>query len=117
MNVKLRPASKRETLDYFGTVMEEEVGCFPVPPPVSPLRIRQNGKAVRIPRPTVVIDSQEHIRKNDPAPTRRKNEEQGYGQAREPTGDKNALTSNAIRESSCQQIGECLDDAETDEER
>jgi len=61
MNVKLRPASKRETLDYFGTVMEEEVGCFPVPPPVSPLRIRQNGKAVRIPRPTVVIDSQEHM--------------------------------------------------------
>ena len=61
MNVKLRPASKTEDLDHSSTVMEEEVECFPVPPPVSPLRVRQNGKAVRVPKPTVVIDSAEHM--------------------------------------------------------
>ena len=37
------------------------VNVRPVPPPGSPLRVRQNGKAVRIPKPTVVIDFREHM--------------------------------------------------------
>ena len=34
---------------------------LPVPPPQAPLRVRQNGKTIRIPKPTVVIDSAEHM--------------------------------------------------------
>ncbi len=61
MGVKFRPGPKREALDLSALVMEDEIECLSVPPPASPLRIRQNGKAVRIPKPTVVIDSQEHM--------------------------------------------------------
>jgi ERCC4-type nuclease len=61
MDAKSRSGTKRETLDLYGSLTGEEFECFPVPPPVSPLRIRQKGKAVRIPKPTVVIDSQEHM--------------------------------------------------------
>jgi DNA excision repair protein ERCC-4 len=39
----------------------EDANYFPVPPPVSPLRIRQGGKSVRVPNPTIVIDSAEHM--------------------------------------------------------
>jgi ERCC4-type nuclease len=39
----------------------QESECFPVPPPNLPLRVRQNGKTIRIPKPTIVIDSQEHM--------------------------------------------------------
>jgi ERCC4-type nuclease len=59
MNGESRAKSKKEALDV--PALEEEIECFPVPPPSSPLRVRQNGKSVRIPKPTVVIDSQEHM--------------------------------------------------------
>ncbi len=42
-------------------MLEEEIGDLPVPPPRSPLRVRQKGRAIKIPRPVVVIDSQEHM--------------------------------------------------------
>jgi len=39
----------------------EEFNSSPVPPPMGPLKVRQGGKTIRVPRPMVVIDSQEHM--------------------------------------------------------
>ncbi len=61
MGVTFRPRPKKEALDLSAFVLEDEIECVSVPPPASPLRVRQNGKAVRIPKPTMVIDSQEHM--------------------------------------------------------
>lgn len=41
--------------------MEENVDRHPVPPPQSSLKVRQKGKAIHVPKPTIVIDSQEHM--------------------------------------------------------
>jgi len=54
------PRCKRGTFEVFEP-FEEDCSASPVPPPNSPLRVKQNGKAIRIPRPVVVIDSQEHM--------------------------------------------------------
>jgi hypothetical protein len=54
------PRCHKGTFEVFEP-LEEEFGQRPVPPPSSPLQIRQKGKAIRIPKPTVVIDSQEHM--------------------------------------------------------
>ena len=43
------PKCKKGTFDLYEPMPREEPECFPVPPPVSPLRIRQGGKPVRIP--------------------------------------------------------------------
>lgn len=52
---------KNEKLKKPGISEEVEVLYIPVPPSRSPLRVRQRGKAIRIPRPVVVNDSQEHM--------------------------------------------------------
>jgi len=54
------PRCRRGTFEIdepFG----EDSNRSPVPPPSGPLRIRQGGKTIRVPRPTVIIDSQEHM--------------------------------------------------------
>jgi len=40
---------------------EEDSNRSPVPPPAGVLKVRQGGKTIQIPKPTVVIDSQEHM--------------------------------------------------------
>ena len=40
---------------------EEDFDLTPVPAPKGPLRIVQNGKSVKVPKPTVIIDSAEHM--------------------------------------------------------
>jgi len=54
------PRCRRGTFEVFESFKENCNGS-PVPPPQTPLRVRQNGKTIRIPRPTVVIDSAEHM--------------------------------------------------------
>jgi hypothetical protein len=54
------PRCKRGTFEKFEP-FKEEFNKVPVPPPQFPLRVRQDGKSIRIPRPVVVIDSQEHM--------------------------------------------------------
>jgi len=54
------PRCKRGTFEIYEP-FEEGFNSFPVPPPVGPLKVRQGGKTIRVPRPTVVIDSQEHM--------------------------------------------------------
>lgn len=41
--------------------LEEDGTKYPVPPPRSKLKVRQKGKAIHVPKPTAVIDSQEHM--------------------------------------------------------
>jgi hypothetical protein len=53
------PRCRKGTFDLFEPLEEDVVKC-PVPPPHSPLQVRQKGKAIHVPKPTVVIDSQEH---------------------------------------------------------
>jgi len=55
------PRCKKGTFGLYEPLGEEEVEYGPVPPSQSPLRVRQDGKTIRIPRPVVVIDSQEHM--------------------------------------------------------
>jgi hypothetical protein len=55
------PRCKNGTFEVFEPLDEEGGAGFPVPPPLASLRVRQNGKAVHIPKPTVVIDSAEHM--------------------------------------------------------
>jgi hypothetical protein len=55
------PRCKKGTFQAFDSREEDFIERSPVPPPQSPLRVRQNGKAIRIPKPTVVIDSAEHM--------------------------------------------------------
>ncbi len=40
---------------------EDETLDAPVPPPSKPLQVKQDGKSIHIPKPTVVIDSAEHM--------------------------------------------------------
>jgi len=54
------PRCHKGTFELFEP-LEEDVGKCPVPPPRSPLKVRQKGKAVHIPKPTAVIDSAEHM--------------------------------------------------------
>jgi len=54
------PRCKKGKFELFEP-LEEDVGKYPVPPPRSPLKVRQNGKAIHIPKPTALIDSQEHM--------------------------------------------------------
>ena len=55
------PRCKKGTFETFNPSQEMEKVTFPVPPPNSPLRVRQRGGAIRVPKPTVVIDSAEHM--------------------------------------------------------
>ena len=55
------PRCKKGTFKTLNPSQEMEKVKFPVPPPNSPLRVRQKGGAIRVPKPTVVIDSAEHI--------------------------------------------------------
>ena len=55
------PRCKKGTFGLYEPIPEGEVEYVPVPPPQSPLRVRQNGKTIRVPKPVVVIDSQEHM--------------------------------------------------------
>ena len=48
------------TFEVFKPWEENVVKC-PVLPPQTPLKVRQKGRAIRVPKPTVVIDSQEHM--------------------------------------------------------
>lgn len=54
------PRCKKGTFEVFEP-LEEDVGQYPVPPPQSPLRVRQDGKAIHVPKPIVMIDSLEHM--------------------------------------------------------
>ena len=54
------PRCHKGTFEVFEP-LEEDVGRHPVPSPKSPLKVRQKGRAIHIPRPMVVIDSQEHM--------------------------------------------------------
>ncbi len=53
------PRCKRGTFDVFES-SEEDFSPSPVAPPQTPLRVKQNGKMIQVPKPTVVIDSAEH---------------------------------------------------------
>ena len=55
------PRCKQGTFGLYEPIPEGEVEYGPVPPTQSPLRVRQNGETIRIPKPIVVIDSQEHM--------------------------------------------------------
>ena len=55
------PRCKKGMFETFNPLQEMEKVKFPVPPPNSPLRVRQRGGAIRVPKPTVVIDSAEHM--------------------------------------------------------
>jgi Zn finger protein HypA/HybF involved in hydrogenase expression len=55
------PRCKKGTFDLYEPMAREESECLPVAPPNLPLRVRQNGKTIRIPKPTIVIDSQKHM--------------------------------------------------------
>jgi len=54
------PRCKKGTFELFEPLEEGVVKC-PVLPPQTPLKVRQKGRAIRVPKPTVVIDSQEHM--------------------------------------------------------
>jgi len=53
------PRCKKGRFEVFEP-FEENFERSPVPPPQTPLRVRQNGKTIHIPKPIVVIDSAEH---------------------------------------------------------
>jgi hypothetical protein len=55
------PRCKKGMFETLDPSQEMEKVKFPVPPPNLPLRVRQRGETVRIPKPTVVIDSAEHM--------------------------------------------------------
>ena len=55
------PRCKKGTFDLCEPMAEKGVECFPVPPPNSPLKIRQGGRPIHVPKPTIVIDSAEHM--------------------------------------------------------
>ena len=54
------PRCKKGAFEEWGHSEEKPIAKSPVPPPQSPLRVRQRGNTIRIPKPMVVIDSQEH---------------------------------------------------------
>ena len=54
------PRCKKGRFEVFEP-LEEDIDRHPVPPAQSPLKVRQNGKTIHIPKPTLVIDSQEHM--------------------------------------------------------
>lgn len=54
------PRCKKGTFEVFKP-LGEDFDRSPVPPPQSPLSVKQNGKTVHIPKPAVVIDSAEHL--------------------------------------------------------
>ncbi|OGP64049.1 MAG: hypothetical protein A2169_02405 [Deltaproteobacteria bacterium RBG_13_47_9] len=54
------PRCKKGTFEVWEP-LEEDSRQYPVSPPKSPLKVRQKGKSVPVPKPTVVIDSQEHM--------------------------------------------------------
>ncbi len=54
------PRCKKGVFEPFH--YEEDTYCStPVPPPKTPLRVRQYGQSIPVPKPTVVIDSSEHM--------------------------------------------------------
>lgn len=54
------PRCKKGVFEPFR--FEEDTHYFsPVPPPRTPLKVRQGGKPIHVPKPTVVIDSAEHM--------------------------------------------------------
>jgi DNA excision repair protein ERCC-4 len=55
------PRCRKGTFDLYEPLADKKAESFPVPPPSSPLKVRQDGKQVRVPKPTIVIDSQEHM--------------------------------------------------------
>jgi hypothetical protein len=55
------PRCRKGTFGIFDPSLKRDEATYPVPPPNSPLRVRQRGGAIRVPRPTVVIDSAEHM--------------------------------------------------------
>jgi hypothetical protein len=55
------PRCKKGTFEIFDPSLKRDEATYPVPPPNSPLRVRQRGGAIRVPKPTVVIDSAEHM--------------------------------------------------------
>ena len=54
------PRCRKGTFEGLEPFPEARAGLSPVPPPRSPLRIRQDGRSIQVPRPVVVIDSAEH---------------------------------------------------------
>ena len=55
------PRCAKGTFDHYEPSAREERDCSPVPPPSAPLKVRQNGRSIQVPRPTLVIDSAEHM--------------------------------------------------------
>lgn len=55
------PRCKKGTFEPFNPLQDFEEEKFPVSPPSAPLRVKQKGELIRIPKPIVVIDSQEHM--------------------------------------------------------
>jgi len=54
------PRCRKGTFEIYEP-FEEDFNSSPVPPPMGPLKARQGGNTIRVPRPMVVIDSQEHM--------------------------------------------------------
>lgn len=54
------PRCKKGVFEASDPFEEMEKATCPVPPPDVPLRVRQGGIVIRIPKPFVIIDSQEH---------------------------------------------------------
>lgn len=53
------PRCRKGTFEPYEFV--EDKPCFPVSAPKTPLRVRQGGTAIAVPKPKVVIDSSEHM--------------------------------------------------------
>jgi len=55
------PRCRKGTFEPFDNDIFETTDVNPVPPPKNPLVIKQGGKLIPVPKPTVVIDSSEHM--------------------------------------------------------
>ena len=54
------PRCNKGTFEVFEALEEDSHKC-PLPPPRSPLNVRQKGAIIHVPKPMVVIDSAEHM--------------------------------------------------------
>ena len=64
-----------------------------------------------------LVDPEQHVGEDDPAPRRRPDEEQRHRQPDEPAGDEDGLAPEPVRESARDEVGPGLGHPERDEER
>ena len=64
-----------------------------------------------------LVQSEQRVRRDDPAPRRREDDDEGHGQPEQPSGDEDRPPGEAFRESAGEQIGERLRQPERRDER